>query len=146
MLDLESWASGSIPTRDNILSLDFLFSRSKASEANIGIIANVVYLWKPRFSKLKCNQEEFQEDVYHPLVDRGELCVCPGGVCSEGVFRGCVCLGVCVTINSLQEHQKILKDVTLSKVSDFAFIMVVYENFFYYFEVFKRKCGNNNIP
>ena len=44
MLDLESWASGSIPTRDNILSLDFLFSHSKASDANIGIIANVVYL------------------------------------------------------------------------------------------------------
>ena len=44
MLDLESWASGSIPTRSNILSLDFLFSRSKASDANVGIIPNVVYL------------------------------------------------------------------------------------------------------
>ena len=26
----------------------FFFSCSKASDANIGIIANVVYLWKPR--------------------------------------------------------------------------------------------------
>ena len=33
--------SGSIPTRGNILLLDFLFSRSKTSD---GIIANVVYL------------------------------------------------------------------------------------------------------
>ena len=43
MLDLESWASGSIPTRGNILLLIFfLFSRSKASDVNIGIIANFV--------------------------------------------------------------------------------------------------------
>ena len=35
---------GSIPTGDNILSLDF-FSRSKAS-GDIGIIANFMYLWK----------------------------------------------------------------------------------------------------
>ena len=34
---------GSISTRGNILSLDF-FSRSKASDANIGIIANFIYL------------------------------------------------------------------------------------------------------
>ena len=33
---------GSIPIGGNILSLDFLFSRSKASDANIGIIANFV--------------------------------------------------------------------------------------------------------
>ena len=34
---------GSIPTRGNILPLDFfLFSHSKASDANIGIIANYV--------------------------------------------------------------------------------------------------------
>ena len=44
MLDLESWASGSILTGGNILLLDFLFSRIKASDANIGIIANVVCL------------------------------------------------------------------------------------------------------
>ena len=41
MLDLESWASGSILTGGNIL-FHFLFSCSKASDANIGIIANVV--------------------------------------------------------------------------------------------------------
>ena len=35
---------GSILTHSNILSLDFLFSHSKASDANIGIIANVVCL------------------------------------------------------------------------------------------------------
>ena len=45
MLDLESWASGSILTGGNILLLFFfLFSHSKASDANIGIIANVVCL------------------------------------------------------------------------------------------------------
>ena len=43
MLDLESWASGSIPTRGNILLLEF-FLHSSASYANIGIIANVVCL------------------------------------------------------------------------------------------------------
>ena len=48
MLDLETWASGYILTMGNILLLDFLFSRSKASNANNGIIANVGYLWKPR--------------------------------------------------------------------------------------------------
>ena len=43
MLDLESLASGSIPTRGNILLLNFfLFSCSKASDVNIGIIANFV--------------------------------------------------------------------------------------------------------
>ena len=35
---------GSIPSRGNILSLDFLFSRGKASDANIGIISNLVSL------------------------------------------------------------------------------------------------------
>ena len=50
MLDLESEAIkglGSIPTGGNILSLDF-FWHSKASDANIGIITNFVYLWKTR--------------------------------------------------------------------------------------------------
>ena len=50
VLDLESEVMrdpGSIPTGGNILSLDF-FSHSKASDANIGIIANVVCLWKSR--------------------------------------------------------------------------------------------------
>ena len=42
MLDLETWASGSMPIWGNILLLDFLFSRSKESDANIGIIANFV--------------------------------------------------------------------------------------------------------
>ena len=41
--DSETWASGSILTGGNILLL-FFFSRSKASDANIGIIANVVCL------------------------------------------------------------------------------------------------------
>ena len=62
-------------------------------------------------------------------------------MCVQGVSRGMYiqrgCLeGVCVwnvTINSLQEHEKNLKDVTLSKVSDFAFIMMVYEIFFLLF-------------
>ena len=44
MLDFESSASGSILTGGNILLCFFLFSCSKASDANIGIIANVVYL------------------------------------------------------------------------------------------------------
>ena len=44
MLDLETWASGSILTGGNILLLFFLFSRSKASDANIGIIANCVFV------------------------------------------------------------------------------------------------------
>ena len=35
---------GSIPIGGNNLLLDFLFSRCKASDANIGIIANVVCL------------------------------------------------------------------------------------------------------
>ena len=37
---------GSIPTGDNILFCIFLFSCSKASNANIAIIVNVVCLWK----------------------------------------------------------------------------------------------------
>ena len=45
VLDLESEGPGSIPTGRNILSLDF-FSRSKASDANIAIIANFVNLQK----------------------------------------------------------------------------------------------------
>ena len=47
VLDLESEVMrglGSIPTRGNILLLDFLFSRCKASDADIGIIANAVCL------------------------------------------------------------------------------------------------------
>ena len=48
MLDLESEAMrglGSIPTGGNIFC-PWIFSHSKASDANIGIIANVVCLWK----------------------------------------------------------------------------------------------------
>ena len=40
MLDLESAVQGSILTGGNILLLVFLFSCSKASDANIRIIAN----------------------------------------------------------------------------------------------------------
>ena len=36
---------GSIPTGGNIFSLDFFYG-VKASDANIGIIAKFVYLWK----------------------------------------------------------------------------------------------------
>ena len=46
MLDLESEAMrdpGSIPAGGNILVTEF-FSHSKAPDANIGIIANFVYL------------------------------------------------------------------------------------------------------
>ena len=50
VLDLESEVMGGlgpIPTGGNILLLDFfLFSCSKASDANIGIIANFVYFVK----------------------------------------------------------------------------------------------------
>ena len=47
---------GSILTEGNILSLDFfLFLRSKASDANIGIIANVVCLWKTRMITVNIN-------------------------------------------------------------------------------------------
>ena len=45
VLDLESEAMrgpGSIPTGGNIFHWIFLFSHSKASDANIGIIANFV--------------------------------------------------------------------------------------------------------
>ena len=47
MLDLESEVMrgpGSIPTGGNIFHWNFLFSRNKPSDANIGIIVNVVYL------------------------------------------------------------------------------------------------------
>ena len=46
MLDLEFWASGSILTVGNILLLEFSFSRSKDSGANIGIIAILVHFQK----------------------------------------------------------------------------------------------------
>ena len=44
MLDLKTWASGSILTGGNILLLFFVFSHSKASDANIGIIVNVCFV------------------------------------------------------------------------------------------------------
>ena len=50
VLDLESEVVrglGSNPTGGNILSLNF-FSHSKATDANIAIIANFVYLRKTR--------------------------------------------------------------------------------------------------
>ena len=44
---------GSIPTRGNILSLDFI-SHSKASDANIGIIADFVFfVKKPKYQGVK---------------------------------------------------------------------------------------------
>ena len=55
VLDLESEdmrCPGSIPTGGNILSLDF-FSCSKASDANIGIIANFVNLRKTRLMSME---------------------------------------------------------------------------------------------
>ena len=45
MLDLESEVtrgSGSIPTEGNILLLEIFFT----SDANVGVIANFVYLWE----------------------------------------------------------------------------------------------------
>ena len=53
VLDLESGVMrglGSIPTGGNIFHQLF-FSHSEASDANIGIIANVVCLWKPRVKR-----------------------------------------------------------------------------------------------
>ena len=44
VLDLESEVPGSILTAGNIMLLGFLFSCSKACDANIGIIAYVVCL------------------------------------------------------------------------------------------------------
>ena len=55
VLDLESEVMrgrGSNATGSNILSLDF-FSRSKAFDANIAIIASFVYLRKTRLSPLQ---------------------------------------------------------------------------------------------
>ena len=49
MLDLESEVmrgQGSIPTGGNIFHWSFLFSQSKASAANIGIIAILVHFGK----------------------------------------------------------------------------------------------------
>ena len=50
ILASEALLRGSIPTGGNILSLDFFTYCSKASDANIGIIANFVYLWKIDYS------------------------------------------------------------------------------------------------
>ena len=47
-------------------------------------------------------------------------------------------------IGHLQEHQTILTNVTLSKVSDLGFIMVIYEKYFLkYFQVFERNMYQN---
>ena len=54
MLDLESGAMrglGSISTGGNTFYWNILFSRSKAADANIGIIANFVYWWKNSIAK-----------------------------------------------------------------------------------------------
>ena len=81
MLDLESEVMGglgSIPTRGNILSLDIFFSRSKVSDANIGIIKKCcVFVKKPddkidsRFKK--CNgcllqQDKLTQTAFHFLI------------------------------------------------------------------------------
>ena len=50
--------------------------------------------------------------------------------------------------SSLQEHQWVLTNGTVSKDSDFGFMMVVYENFLKYFKVFERNkeiCIKTNI-
>ena len=56
--------------------------------------------------------------------------------------------GKCL-LDTLQEHQTILTNVTLSKVSDCSFIMVIFEKFFKkYFQVFERNeeiCIKTNI-
>ena len=52
MLDLQSWASGSILTEGNILLLEFLFSRSKDSDDNNGIIAILVHYEKTLLFRL----------------------------------------------------------------------------------------------
>ena len=64
MLDLESWASGSIFTGNKILLLAFLFSRSKASDANNGIIAILVH-----FEKTLMQQISFGNLVMTGLAD-----------------------------------------------------------------------------
>ena len=56
MLDLETWDNGSIlPVGYNILSLEFLFSRSKDSDANIVIIAILVHFEKTLLS-VRCEK------------------------------------------------------------------------------------------
>ena len=43
------------------------------------------------------------------------------------------------TIYTLQEHQSILTNATVSKDSEIGILMVVYENFFFYkFQVYQR--------
>ena len=54
MLNLESWASGSILTGGKIFYWPFLFSHSKASDANNSIIANFVQLRKNSITQ-KCS-------------------------------------------------------------------------------------------
>ena len=46
VLNLESKVLGLILTMGNIFHWIFLFSHSIASDANIGVISNVVCLWK----------------------------------------------------------------------------------------------------
>ena len=41
----------------------FLFSRSKTSDANIGIIANVVYLWKIRMDVACINRDSVDDEA-----------------------------------------------------------------------------------
>ena len=51
-------------------------------------------------------------------------------------------------LSTPQEHQSILTNATVSKDSDIGVIMVIYENFFYLFQVFQRikeTYGQNNI-
>ena len=49
-------SQGSSFTRGNILSLDFLFSHSKGSDVNIGIIGNIMCFGKSRlFAIIECN-------------------------------------------------------------------------------------------
>ena len=52
MIELESEVPGSVLNEGNILLLEFFFSHCKACDANIGIVANVVCLWKTRLISL----------------------------------------------------------------------------------------------
>ena len=61
MLDLQSWASGSILTGGNILLLEFLFSRSKDSDDDIGIIAILVHFEKTLIQSLTQSNAQIEK-------------------------------------------------------------------------------------
>ena len=69
MLDLESWASGSILTGGNILLLEYLFACRKDSDANIGIIAILVHFEKTLLQNRISKTVHYIEKL-RPLVNR----------------------------------------------------------------------------